>query len=58
MKAKMCPNCEAVLGFKRSIGIGTLILVLITGGLWLIAIPFYPLRCTKCGLSEAQLGEM
>jgi hypothetical protein len=49
MEFKSCGNCGKDMGFKRNFGIGTLILVLVTGGLWLIAMPFYPKRCIGCG---------
>lgn len=45
-----CPNCKETRGFKRAIGIGTVIAIILTGGLWLLAIPFYPKRCIVCGL--------
>jgi hypothetical protein len=47
-----CPNCGTMSGFKRSLGFGTLFAVLLTAGLWLLAIPFYPVRCIKCGLAR------
>jgi hypothetical protein len=43
-----CHLCNRPVEAKRQIGIGTLILVLITGGLAIIAIPFYPKRCSIC----------
>ena len=50
MEMLYCKNCEQVVGHKRSLGIGTFFAVLVTGGLWLLAIPSYPLRCIVCGL--------
>jgi len=35
--------------FKRQLGFGTFFEVIITGGLWLLAIPFYPKRGTTSG---------
>jgi len=49
MKMIYCRNCGKSTGHKRALGFGTLFMVLLTGGLWLIAIPFYPLRCIICG---------
>jgi len=47
-----CPNCGKLTGFKRSLGFGTFFMVLITCGLWLLVIPFYPARCITCGLTR------
>ena len=33
---------------SRKVGIGTLLLVVFTAGLWLLLIPFYEQRCPKC----------
>jgi hypothetical protein len=52
MEMVLCRNCKKLTGYKRAIGIGTLIAVVCTSGLWLIAIPFYPKRCIACGLSK------
>jgi hypothetical protein len=48
-----CPNCGRPSGFKRALGFGTLFMVLITCGLWLLVIPLYPARCMNCGLRRA-----
>ncbi len=48
-----CPNCGKLSGFKRSLGFGTLFMVVITGGLWLLMIPLYPSRCINCGMRRA-----
>jgi hypothetical protein len=47
-----CPNCQKLTGYKRQIGFGTFFAVLLTAGLWLLAIPFYPKRCITCGLTK------
>ncbi len=52
MKMKVCRNCQKLKGHKRTIGFGTLVAVVLTSGLWLIAIPFYPKRCVACGLGD------
>jgi hypothetical protein len=49
MRRQDCATCGQTRPFKRALGFGTLFAVLITGGLWLFAIPFYKLRCTSCG---------
>lgn len=43
-----CNLCKRAVDAKRHIGVGTLILVLMTWGAWLFAIPFYKKRCTIC----------
>ena len=49
MQEKYCSNCGRNTGHKRAIGWGTFFAVLITGGFWFLAIPFYPKRCIMCG---------
>jgi hypothetical protein len=44
-----CPACEKERGFKRQISVGTLLAVIFTAGVWLLALPFYPKRCIVCG---------
>lgn len=48
MKPMHCNYCNKETMFSRRFGIGTLVGVIITGGLWLIAMLFYPLRCKVC----------
>ena len=38
---------------RRKIGVGTLILVLMTSGFWVLAVPFYEERCPICGGTNA-----
>jgi hypothetical protein len=57
MKYEYCPNCQKHMGFKRALGWGTFFTALVTGGLWLLAIPFYPVRCMGCGFDEGGLTE-
>jgi hypothetical protein len=52
MQMLQCPNCGKLTGFKRNLGFGTFFMVVITAGLWLLAIPFYPVRCINCGLQR------
>jgi ribosomal protein S14 len=58
MQINLCPNCGKLTGFKRSLGIGTIIMVLITSGIWLLLIPFYPVRCINCGLTRGTARNM
>lgn len=44
-----CHNCGSNVGFKRNLGWGTFFGSIMTGGLLLLIIPFYPKRCIKCG---------
>ena len=51
---KYCPVCQQYRTFKRisiyNLGVITIILLILTGGKWLIAMLFYPKRCETCGL--------
>jgi thiol-disulfide isomerase/thioredoxin len=49
MEMMNCPSCNRKMGCKRALGWGTFFAVLATGGLWFLAIPFYPKRCIGCG---------
>jgi hypothetical protein len=51
MKDRPCESCARQTGFGRVFGWGTFLGVLLTGGLWLVAMPFYPRRCVVCGSS-------
>jgi hypothetical protein len=51
MGIKYCNLCERKVEPKREIGIGSLILVLITGGLWILVLLFYQERCPVCKAS-------
>jgi len=57
---KHCANCQKLTGHKRAFGAGTVIGFLFTFGLWIFAMPFYPIRCSVCGmeigLKEAGTG--
>jgi hypothetical protein len=44
-----CDDCGSQRPFRRAFGWGTFFAVLPTFGGWLLALPFYPLRCTQCG---------
>jgi len=49
MKLEHCDTCGKQTMFKRHLGFGTFFAVILTAGFWLLAIPFYPIRCTQCG---------
>jgi|GEM_PF-2776939 len=49
MKTAWCPVCEKEVGYARRLGVGTVIAIVLTFGLWLLALPLYPKRCTICG---------
>jgi hypothetical protein len=53
MEMIFCPNCGQTRGFKRALGFGTLFMVFLTLGVWLLAIPLYPARCISCGLTRS-----
>jgi hypothetical protein len=53
MEMIFCPNCQKLTGYKRALGVGTFFAVLLTAGIWLFALPFYPKRCITCGLSKS-----
>ncbi len=53
MEMVFCPNCNKLTGYKRVIGFGTFFAVLLTAGLWLLTLPFYPKRCITCGVSKS-----
>jgi len=46
--ARICTACQREVAWKRQIGVGTLILAMMTFGLWLLVIPLYPKRCPIC----------
>lgn len=54
MEMIFCPNCQKLTGYKRAIGFGTFFAVVLTAGLWLLALPFYPKRCIVCGLAKSE----
>lgn len=53
MEMIFCANCEKRCGFKRSLGFGTLFMIVFTAGFWILTIPFYPARCINCGLTRS-----
>ncbi len=58
MATKYCDHCQRPVEARRQIGVGTLILVLLTGLIWLIFIPFYTKRCPICkGISLSKISK-
>lgn len=58
MKVEYCDKCGKQSMFKRHLGLGTLFVIVLTGGFWLLLIPFYPIRCVGCGTQwQAQKGK-
>lgn len=49
MEMLSCSNCSQPRGFKRRFGLGTLVMILLTLGLWILVMPLYPARCITCG---------
>jgi len=47
---KHCANCSKKTAHKRAFGAGTVIGFFVTLGLWILVMPFYPVRCTVCGM--------
>lgn len=52
MQVQHCENCGKLIGYKRNLGFGTIIMIVITFGLWILVLPFYPVRCSACGISR------
>lgn len=48
MSTMFCALCGRPVEARRHIGTGTIALGIITGGLWFLAVPFYPKRCSIC----------
>ena len=49
MKRGYCVDCQGVRPFRRAFGWGTFFAVIFTAGFWMLALPFYPIRCPVCG---------
>ncbi len=54
MQVAYCANCGKHTGHKRSVGVGTALGALVTGGASLLAVPAYGKRCVICGLTVEQ----
>lgn len=52
MDVLYCPNCQKKSGFKRALGVGTIIMIVLTCGFWLLLVPLYPARCINCGTTR------
>jgi hypothetical protein len=57
--SQFCTNCNRRTRFKKDLGWGTFLMIILTCGLWMFVIMFYPTRCLICGTSrtEVVLGE-
>jgi hypothetical protein len=49
MEYLYCQNCGKHTGHKRALGWGTFFGAILTLGILILAIPFYPKRCIVCG---------
>lgn len=47
-----CKYCDRPVDFKRKIGFGTIVMIFLTGFIWILAIPLYRKRCKICGGTE------
>ena len=55
MKTKYCALCERYAPIRRKVGVGSLIMFIVTGGVWLLAMLFfYRKRCAICGGTTLQ----
>jgi hypothetical protein len=54
MTFEQCDNCGKPTGHRRAFGWGTFFAVVLTAGLWLLTLPFYPSRCIVCGSGTAR----
>jgi len=54
MTFEQCDNCGKPTGHRRAFGWGTYFAVVLTAGLWLLTLPFYPSRCIACGSGTAR----
>ena len=48
MPTMFCNLCGRPVEARRHIGVGTVCLAVISAGVWLLAVPFYPKRCSIC----------
>jgi hypothetical protein len=48
MSIKYCELCKREVEPRRQIGVGTLLMVFITFGMWLFLIPLYSKKCPIC----------
>ena len=51
MIVRWCATCRLPSGFRRAFGLGTVVLLVATAGWWALAMPFYPKRCGRCGMT-------
>lgn len=56
MATMYCALCNRPVEAKRQIGVGTVALAVFTAGVSLLAVPFYPKRCSICKSSAVSLS--
>jgi len=56
MATMYCALCNRPVEARRQIGIGTIALAVVTAGLSLVAVPFYPKRCSICKSAAVSLS--
>lgn len=48
MASVYCALCDRPVEGTRHVGVGTVVLAVLTAGISLLAVPFYPKRCSIC----------
>jgi hypothetical protein len=56
MSTMYCALCSRPVDARRHLGIGTIALAVLTAGLSLLAVPFYPKRCSICRSTAVTLS--
>ena len=49
MERGYCSNCQKKVSYKRELGLGTFLMIIMTMGFGIFLLPFYPKRCKRCG---------
>ena len=52
MKRQYCVTCKTDRPHTRRLGIGTLLAIVLTAGVWLLLLPVYKSRCAACGTPD------
>jgi hypothetical protein len=56
MATMYCALCSRPVEANRQIGVGTVALAVLTAGISLLAVPFYPKRCSICGSAAVSVS--